>query len=135
MTPEISSLSNSFKTTSFFNVKLHNLQTGTEEKVTIMPEKGKGLNSFYTQQYPSLRMNRLQDTSHTLIQTQTTETCGFPGFSDCISPTFHKHKEVDRTYISDTDPRPHEHASQHRLPPTTAWELFLRVRPKPLGSE
>lgn len=100
MTPEISSLSNSFKTTSFFNVKLHNLQTGTEEKVTIMPEKGKGLNSFYTQQYPSLRMNRLQDTSHTLIQTQTAEMCGFPGFSDCISPTFHKHKEVDRTYIS-----------------------------------
>lgn len=39
-----------------------------------MSEKGKALNSFFTQQYLSLRVNRLQ-TSHTLIQTKAAEIC------------------------------------------------------------
>lgn len=102
MTPEISSLSNSFKTTSFFNVKLHNLQTGTEEKqLQSCLKKVKLWTAFTHSSIPVWGWTGSGHKPHTDRDIKTAEICeAFPGFSGWIPPTFHKHKLMDRRYTS-----------------------------------
>lgn len=135
MTPEISSLSNSFKTTSFFNVKLHNLQTETEEKqLQSRLKKIKALNSSSIPVW-GWTGSRHKPHTDTDIKTAEIREVSLTFQTEFLWPFTNTRRWTGGAFLFDTDPWPDKSMSQHRLPLATAWELLLWVRPKALGSE